>query len=125
MQLVISEAEHAILENAVNGAQRYGIATIAEMGVEDANKIRITVPSNAELKQIISSNAQLQDTKLHHILCAAIAREAKKDAHNIGIKLRGDNSLPPLLIQDVVSVSATLRRLNQERAIQPILADSP
>eukprot|EP00917_Polyrhabdina_sp_WS-2016_P016981 GHVP01036722.1.p1 GENE.GHVP01036722.1~~GHVP01036722.1.p1 ORF type:complete len:159 (+),score=7.94 GHVP01036722.1:287-763(+) len=99
MQLVISDEEHAVLETAVNGAQSYGIATIAEMGVEDTNKIRIVVPSNAELRAITTSNSLLQDTKLHHILCAAIARNAKKDVHNTAIKLRGDNLLPPLLIQ--------------------------
>eukprot|EP00917_Polyrhabdina_sp_WS-2016_P018209 GHVP01039321.1.p2 GENE.GHVP01039321.1~~GHVP01039321.1.p2 ORF type:complete len:112 (+),score=15.70 GHVP01039321.1:60-395(+) len=98
MQLSFTDEDHAVLESAVNGGQRYGIATIAEMGIEDNNRIHITGPSNANILEITKKNTQITDTKLHHILCAAIARGAKNDDTNLKVRLKGDQKLPPLLI---------------------------
>eukprot|EP00917_Polyrhabdina_sp_WS-2016_P008596 GHVP01019232.1.p1 GENE.GHVP01019232.1~~GHVP01019232.1.p1 ORF type:complete len:100 (-),score=4.39 GHVP01019232.1:265-564(-) len=56
------------------------------MGVEDTSKLRIVIPSVTDRALIKMSN--MTDSKLHHILSSAIARQASKDVYNLEIKLK-------------------------------------
>eukprot|EP00917_Polyrhabdina_sp_WS-2016_P023532 GHVP01050971.1.p2 GENE.GHVP01050971.1~~GHVP01050971.1.p2 ORF type:complete len:145 (+),score=11.88 GHVP01050971.1:19-453(+) len=104
MDLVLTEADHEILQKKVNGGKRYGIATMSVMGIEDSSKIRITIPTPSEFHKIMTNNVNVKDSKMHYLICSAIALQASLDKRNLSIKIRGKYKLSATFIRDIVFI---------------------